>query len=74
MCELYFDKIHDIYWARVRAVAGGELSEWAYSSELQPYRDSKDQGAPSARLLLFPRGRGGEGSLERSGGIRWEVS
>ncbi|XP_054696017.1 uncharacterized protein LOC129212029 isoform X2 [Grus americana] len=39
-CELYFDKIHDIYWARVRAVAGGKLSKWAYSSELQPYRDT----------------------------------
>ncbi|XP_026704474.1 uncharacterized protein LOC113480087 isoform X1 [Athene cunicularia] len=39
-CELYFDKIHDIYWARVRAVARGELSRWAYSSELQPYRDT----------------------------------
>ncbi|XP_056215386.1 uncharacterized protein LOC130158629 isoform X2 [Falco biarmicus] len=39
-CELYFDKIHDIYWARVRAVAGGKLSKWASSSELQLYRDS----------------------------------
>lgn len=43
VCELYFDKIHDIYWARVRAVAGGKHSEWAYSRELQLYRDSKDQ-------------------------------
>ncbi|XP_057230984.1 uncharacterized protein LOC130578711 [Malurus melanocephalus] len=48
VCELYFDRIHDIYWARVRAVAGGDQSEWASSSELQLYRDSKDQGAPSA--------------------------
>jgi len=75
-CELYFDKIHDIYWARVRAVAGGELSQWAYSSELQPYRDSKDQGAPSAGLLPFPGwgGQWGEGSLGRSGGLWWEIT
>ncbi|XP_050758004.1 interleukin-20 receptor subunit alpha-like [Gymnogyps californianus] len=50
-CELYFDKIHDIYWARVRAVAGGELSEWAYSSELQPYRDTI-VGPPKLSWLL----------------------
>ncbi|KAM6381140.1 uncharacterized protein J5M81_009125 isoform 1-T2 [Pluvialis apricaria] len=51
VCELYFDKIHDIYWARVRAVAGGELSEWAYSSELQPYRDTI-VGPPRLSWLL----------------------
>ncbi|XP_075018760.1 interleukin-20 receptor subunit alpha-like [Calonectris borealis] len=50
-CELYFDKIHDIYWARVRAVVGGELSEWAYSSELQPYRDTI-VGPPKLSWLL----------------------
>ncbi|XP_068275888.1 interleukin-20 receptor subunit alpha-like [Nyctibius grandis] len=50
-CELYFDKIHDIYWARVRAVAGGELSGWAYSSELQPYRDTI-VGPPRLSWLL----------------------
>nr|XP_009930569.1 PREDICTED: fatty-acid amide hydrolase 2 [Opisthocomus hoazin] len=50
-CELYFDKIHDIYWARVRAVAGGELSQWAYSSELQPYRDTI-VGPPKLSWLL----------------------
>ncbi|XP_075369098.1 uncharacterized protein LOC142415039 isoform X1 [Mycteria americana] len=50
-CELYFDKIHDIYWARVRAVAGGELSKWAYSSELQPYRDTI-VGPPKLSWLL----------------------
>lgn len=58
-CEMYFDKIHDIYWARVRAVAGGELSEWAYSSDLQPYRDSKDWGAPAAGLLPGADGESG---------------
>lgn len=68
---MYFDKIHDMYWARVRAVAGGELSEWAYSSDLQPYRDSKDQAAPAAGLL--PAGWRGERSLERSGGMQWEM-
>lgn len=73
-CELYFDKIHDIYWARVRAVDGDKLSEWAYSSELQLYRDSKDQGAPSAGLLLFLGGQWEEGSLERSAGIWWEMT
>ncbi|KAM9600690.1 fatty-acid amide hydrolase 2 isoform 4-T4 [Morphnus guianensis] len=50
-CELYFDKIHDIYWARVRAVAGGKLSEWAYSSELQLYRDTI-VGPPKLSWLL----------------------
>ncbi|KAM6056956.1 uncharacterized protein LJ206_015203 isoform 2-T2 [Theristicus caerulescens] len=50
-CELYFDKIHDIYWARVRAVARDELSEWAYSSELQPYRDTI-VGPPKLSCLL----------------------
>lgn len=52
-------------------MAGGELSEWAHSNELQPYRDSKDQGAPSAGLLLFPGGT--MGSLETSGGIWREI-
>ncbi|XP_054025445.1 interferon lambda receptor 1-like [Dryobates pubescens] len=51
MCELYFDKIHDIYWARVRAVARGQLSKWAYSSELQPYRDTI-MGPPALSWLL----------------------
>ncbi|XP_009927202.2 interferon lambda receptor 1-like isoform X2 [Haliaeetus albicilla] len=50
-CELYFDKIHDIYWARVRAVAGDKLSEWAYSSELQLYRDTI-VGPPKLSWLL----------------------
>ncbi|XP_065546036.1 uncharacterized protein LOC136019607 isoform X1 [Lathamus discolor] len=51
VCELYFDKIHDIYWARVRAVAGGEHSEWAYSRELQLYRDTI-VGPPRLSWLL----------------------
>ncbi|XP_068061125.1 uncharacterized protein [Anomalospiza imberbis] len=50
-CELYFDRIHDIYWARVRVVAGGEQSEWASSSELQLYRDTI-VGPPKLSLLL----------------------
>ncbi|XP_056215387.1 uncharacterized protein LOC130158629 isoform X3 [Falco biarmicus] len=50
-CELYFDKIHDIYWARVRAVAGGKLSKWASSSELQLYRDTI-VGPPKLSWLL----------------------
>ncbi|PKU39583.1 interleukin-20 receptor subunit alpha-like isoform x2 [Limosa lapponica baueri] len=50
-CELYFDDIYDIYWARVRAVAGGELSEWVNSSELQPYRDTI-VGPPMLSWLL----------------------
>ncbi|XP_013057341.3 uncharacterized protein [Anser cygnoides] len=40
VCQLYFDEIYDIYWARVRAAEDGELSPWVYSSELQPYRDT----------------------------------
>lgn len=59
MCELYFDRIHDIYWARVRAVAGGEQSEWANSNELQLYRDSKDWGALPAGLFLGASGERG---------------
>ncbi|XP_030354481.1 uncharacterized protein LOC115613306 isoform X5 [Strigops habroptila] len=51
VCELYFDKIHDIYWARVRAVARGKHSEWAYSSELQLYRDTI-VGPPRLSWLL----------------------
>ncbi|XP_010014893.1 PREDICTED: interleukin-22 receptor subunit alpha-2-like, partial [Nestor notabilis] len=51
VCELYFDKIHDIYWARVRAVAGRKHSEWAYSSELQLYRDTI-VGPPRLSWLL----------------------
>ncbi|XP_064319610.1 interleukin-20 receptor subunit alpha-like isoform X1 [Phalacrocorax carbo] len=51
MCELYFDDIYNIYWARVRAVARGELSKWAYSSELQPYRDTI-VGPPKLSWLL----------------------
>ncbi|XP_075576885.1 uncharacterized protein LOC142594841 [Pelecanus crispus] len=51
VCELYFDKIHDMYWARVRAVARGELSKWAYSSELQLYRDTI-VGPPKLSWLL----------------------
>ncbi|XP_061862959.1 interferon lambda receptor 1-like [Colius striatus] len=50
-CKLYFGRIHDLYWARVRAVAGAELSEWAYSSELQPYRDTI-VGPPELSLQL----------------------
>ncbi|XP_053811378.1 interleukin-22 receptor subunit alpha-2-like isoform X4 [Vidua chalybeata] len=50
-CELYFDRIHDIYWARVRVVAGGEQSEWASSSELQLYRDTI-VGPPKLSFLL----------------------
>ncbi|XP_014811560.1 PREDICTED: interleukin-20 receptor subunit alpha-like isoform X1 [Calidris pugnax] len=50
-CELYFDDIYDIYWARVRAEAGGELSEWVSSSELQPYRDTM-VGPPTLSWLL----------------------
>ncbi|XP_037978966.1 interferon gamma receptor 1-like [Motacilla alba alba] len=50
-CELYFDRIHDIYWARVRVVAGGEQSEWASSSELQLYRDTI-VGPPKLSWLL----------------------
>lgn len=59
MCELYFDRIHDIYWARVRVVAGGEQSEWASSSELQLYRDSKDWEALPAGLFLGASGERG---------------
>ncbi|XP_062359042.1 interleukin-22 receptor subunit alpha-2-like isoform X2 [Cinclus cinclus] len=51
VCELYFDRIHDIYWARVRVVAGGEQSEWASSSELQLYRDTI-VGPPKLSWLL----------------------
>ncbi|XP_041896221.1 interferon lambda receptor 1-like isoform X2 [Corvus kubaryi] len=51
VCELYFDRIHDIYWARVRAVARGEQSEWASSSELQLYRDTI-VGPPKLSWLL----------------------
>ncbi|XP_074407519.1 uncharacterized protein LOC102061346 isoform X1 [Zonotrichia albicollis] len=51
VCELYFDRIHDIYWARVRVVAGGERSEWAISSELQLYRDTI-VGPPKLSWLL----------------------
>ncbi|XP_071669470.1 uncharacterized protein [Patagioenas fasciata] len=51
VCELYFDDIHNIYWARVRAVAGEEVSKWAYSSELQPYRDTI-VGPPKLSWLL----------------------
>ncbi|XP_071613946.1 uncharacterized protein [Heliangelus exortis] len=50
-CELHFGNIYDIYWARVRAVARGELSEWASSSELQPYRDTV-VGPPTLSWLL----------------------
>ncbi|XP_068812680.1 uncharacterized protein [Struthio camelus] len=39
-CELYFEDIHGTYLARVRAVDGDELSEWAYSRDLQLYRDT----------------------------------
>ncbi|XP_066189903.1 interleukin-22 receptor subunit alpha-1-like isoform X2 [Sylvia atricapilla] len=51
VCELYFDRIHDIYWARVRVVAGGQQSEWASSSELQLYRDTI-VGPPRLSWLL----------------------
>ncbi|XP_063026273.1 interleukin-22 receptor subunit alpha-2-like [Melospiza melodia melodia] len=51
VCELYFDRIHDIYWARVRVVAGGEQSAWAISSELQLYRDTI-VGPPKLSWLL----------------------
>ncbi|XP_032928552.1 interferon gamma receptor 1-like isoform X3 [Catharus ustulatus] len=51
VCELYFDSIYDIYWARVRVVAGGEQSEWAGSSELQLYRDTI-VGPPKLSWLL----------------------
>ncbi|KAL9837079.1 interleukin-22 receptor subunit alpha-1-like isoform 3-T4 [Geothlypis trichas] len=51
VCELYFDRIHDIYWARVRVVAGGEQSEWAISNELQLYRDTI-VGPPKLSWLL----------------------
>lgn len=63
VCKLYFDRIHDIYWARVRVVAGVEQSEWASSSELQLYRDSKDWGAPPAGLFWVPVGRGVLGEI-----------
>lgn len=69
VCELYFDRIHDIYWARVRAVAGGEQSEWAGSNELQLYRDSKDQEFLQLASSWGVGGEWGEGSLERSDGI-----
>ncbi|POI26017.1 hypothetical protein CIB84_010234 [Bambusicola thoracicus] len=39
-CELHFNDIHGIYWARVRAVQDGEPSPWVSSSELLPYRDT----------------------------------
>ncbi|KAL9837078.1 uncharacterized protein GJ701_010720 isoform 2-T3 [Geothlypis trichas] len=44
-------RIHDIYWARVRVVAGGEQSEWAISNELQLYRDTI-VGPPKLSWLL----------------------
>ncbi|XP_074456887.1 uncharacterized protein LOC141748541 [Larus michahellis] len=50
-CELHFDNIHDMYWARVRAVAGGEPSKWVYSNELQLYRDTI-VGPPTLSWLL----------------------
>ncbi|XP_013813803.1 interleukin-20 receptor subunit alpha-like isoform X3 [Apteryx mantelli] len=50
-CELYFEDIHDIYWARVRAVDGDKLSKWVSSSELQPYRDTV-VGPPELSWLL----------------------
>ncbi|XP_064374094.1 uncharacterized protein LOC112987774 isoform X2 [Dromaius novaehollandiae] len=50
-CELYFEDIYGIYWARVRAVDGDELSEWVCSSELQPYRDTV-VGPPKLSWLL----------------------
>lgn len=49
-CELHFNDIHGIYWARVRAVQDGEPSPWVSSSELLPYRDSKE---PSSTFLLL---------------------
>ncbi|KAM7043333.1 interleukin-22 receptor subunit alpha-2-like isoform 5-T7 [Acridotheres tristis] len=51
VCELYFDNIYDIYWARVRVLAGGEQSEWASSRELQLYRDTI-VGPPKLSCLL----------------------
>lgn len=74
MCQLYFGEIYDIYWARVRAAEGSELSPWVYSNELQPYRDSKDQGAPSTTSLLLLGGLMGRevlgevGKVERNRG------
>lgn len=69
VCQLYFGEIYDIYWARVRATEGGELSPWVYSNELQPYRDSKDQGAPSATSLLLLGGLMGREVLGEVGKV-----
>ncbi|XP_025061739.1 interleukin-10 receptor subunit alpha-like isoform X1 [Alligator sinensis] len=39
-CKLFFEDIHILYWARVRAVNGVNVSKWVISNELQPYRDT----------------------------------
>lgn len=72
-CELYFEDIHKIYWARVRAMDGAWVSEWAVSDDLQPYRDSKDLGEPTGRR----RGRAATvcrespQGFEFPGGAKW---
>ncbi|KAG6923187.1 interleukin 22 receptor subunit alpha 2, partial [Chelydra serpentina] len=51
ICKLYFEDIHKMYWARVRATDGAWVSEWAISNELQPYRDTI-VGPPNMTLIL----------------------
>ncbi|XP_065412365.1 interleukin-20 receptor subunit alpha-like [Chrysemys picta bellii] len=50
-CKLHFEDIHKMYWARVRAMDGAQMSEWAISNELQPYRDTI-VGPPILTLML----------------------
>ncbi|XP_050821472.1 uncharacterized protein LOC127056985 [Gopherus flavomarginatus] len=50
-CKLYFEDIHKLYWARVRAMDGAQVSKWTISNELQPYRDTI-VGPPILTLIL----------------------
>ncbi|CAM4718330.1 unnamed protein product [Lepidochelys kempii] len=50
-CKLYFEDIHKMYWARVRAMDGTWVSKWTISNELQPYRDTI-VGPPNLTLIL----------------------
>ncbi|XP_075797375.1 uncharacterized protein LOC102453029 isoform X2 [Pelodiscus sinensis] len=50
-CRLYFEDMHNMYWARVRATDGARVSDWAVSNELLPYRDTI-LGPPNLTLTL----------------------
>ncbi|XP_039940054.1 uncharacterized protein LOC120762085 isoform X2 [Hirundo rustica] len=65
VCELYFDRIHDIYWARVRVVAGATVGpprlSWLLQDQilsiniitpLTPYQRRTGSYKPVDRVLL----------------------